>query len=222
MLPQLLVQNKLITNTDGSVDWTKAIPIVDLNFYYIWRLVDESEYYRSNQQPWTPVNCDDWHDLKVHQYCIAGADGSYHYRLTTDYWIEFTPVYYVYNYDETTGEFKRSTDVNLPVYIRNPFFGLSSKKQLPISSGKQAGTSLQFDITNEGLKFIINSEEFPLWLSTDFLRGRVILNQDGVDVNLANIPVTISRTPNTKRDGYLYYISIPNNSYPSNAKLELY
>lgn len=237
MLPQLLVQNALISKSpcDFTIDWEKASPIVDVNFYYTWRLIDESYYYRTNQYPWTLVKNKSVSELGLHEYCIT-SDGEYKYCVNIDkndnrQIVTLTPTFYIYNYDEFTGKLVRVEDVTLPVYATNPVFGLQTIQPLSIGDASTKTDSvIQFNI-DDPKKYIFNVEMQQgstrwLQLATDVLFGRIIISDDGTDVCIAHVPVTITRCPNRLSNStystYIYTISIPNQNFPNDARLELY
>lgn len=237
MLPQLLVQNALISQSprDFTIDWRKASPIVDVNFYYTWRLIDESYYYRANQYPWTLAENKSVSELGLHEYCVT-SDGEYKYCVNIDEGnnrqiVTLTPTFYIYNYDEFTSNLVRVEDVTLPVYATNPVFGLQTIK--PLSIGKasvKTDAVIQFSV-QDPKEYVFNVEMQQsstrwLQLATDILFGRIVISDDDTDVCIANVPVTITRRPyrpsNSTYSTYIYTISIPNQNFSDDAKLELY
>lgn len=59
MLPQAIVQNTILGSYTSAgkfvINWEKAAPIINLNFFYNEQAVEESNKYRKLLRPWTPV-----------------------------------------------------------------------------------------------------------------------------------------------------------------------
>lgn len=90
MLPQALVQNKLIQTDDGKINWSKASQILNLNFYHQWRLLDESWYYIQSQGRYVPTDEPNYTRWKVHNYKIV--DIKLTYQRKNDYYTTFTNI----------------------------------------------------------------------------------------------------------------------------------
>lgn len=227
MLPQSLVQNKLIGTDNGAsfaIDWDKASQIVDTNFYYTWRLVDESYYYRAAQYPYTLVEKPSGEErLKLHQYYISqGGEYVYCIQVNPSYQtMSWTPGYYRYTYDELTG-YLTLTLSQLPVYIRCAYWGLTKAHRFIISDSARrvSDSEIIIDIINTDFAFAGDDNLSPtkLCLSTDQLMGRILLDNKCI----AYVPVSVIKTPNTDNSDYNFSISIPNLNYPQNAILEVY
>lgn len=85
MLPQALVQNKIIQTDSGEINWERASQILNLNFYHQWRLLDESWYYIQSQGRYAPTDDPDYTDWKIHNYKIVDIKLEY-WRLKSGQW----------------------------------------------------------------------------------------------------------------------------------------
>ena len=236
MLPQSLVQNKIIDSqqtSDFHIDWNKAAPIVNLNFFYEQQLVIESEHYRKLLRPWTLCNePQDLATIPTHYYFYADEfsqdpsifPGS---LVGCTNWVDETPQISIvypsvgqYLYNSKQGTFYFSSDITTPVTFRGfSLSGLAEMHLIPL-------TRDYCTITDEYIIYSIpdNKEwiyqadveldNVPincfLLLETDQIWCRVKYNGEYID---GPILAKVKRDINPRLGQYEYTLTLPNNHY---------
>ena len=249
MLPQALVQNKIISNPKNSsftLDWSLAAPIVNLNFFHINKLVDEQSHYRQLLRPWVEkeggVDTFTYGLLKVHEYGYATTRintlaplqvytgtllGRQHKSVpthTTDF-IAVTPPYVKYGWQDNSTEFTPIYDLDYPAMFRMSMANLQDRHQLRLTKTfiLDPNTNVWTWTTTHPklLKLSVhtNNDEYP------YLRRSTDIVFGRILLNnecIANILINIKSRWNSNAREFEISFSFQNNNYPSNAIVELY
>lgn len=255
MLPQFLVQNKILGTEDARgrfhIDWTQASPILNLNFFYEERQVEESSFYRQLQRPWYEVDDpgESWSSLQLHNYFYSTK----HRNNTGDNsWLPANiyvgslvgcvklnaenpgqPSLVIvnnqlikYDFNEETERFEVNTQLDAPSLFRSSWMsGLKAIHTITMSDPHLTST-------DSTLTYLIPGNEpwiFQKYTSNYEVDPPLLFTKDIIfcDVYFRNeliyhTIVNISRTLNTSTNQYEYRLTIPNLHFPSGAKLRFY
>lgn len=244
MFPQALVQNKILSKTkdDFTLNWSSAAPILNANYFYIDKLVEESDQYHKLLRTWTPTN-EITPTMRVHEYAAApeviwndqqppqvvayvgdwvgrvrntGSD-----NLLDDLLILRASIQY-YIYDDVTQSFVLNSTPGVPCIIRPSLWGMSSIKQVPLNDAqmRQNGAHFQYLCHSNDIKFRGRSSTAPITLAytTDAVMGRILFNNQLI----AHVPVTIQRKWNEQLVDYEFALTFPNFNFPPDAIVEFW
>ena len=252
MLPQPLVQNKLISNpknTSFKLDWSLATPIINLNFFHIDKLTKESIKYRQLLKPWTPTTIGAsgvWDNVPLHAYfysqvsvldrqplqvypgTLVGRINHTDGNPTSDF-MAITPPYIRYHIPDatpgTSQSFGAIYEMDYPALVRLPVAGLREKQQISL---------LQTNDTfkKQGRKWIwetysINNWDSGVKFGTIYTKIRratdFIFGRIVYQSNcLANILIHIEKQWNPNNKKFLFTLSFADQNFPSDATVELY
>lgn len=245
MLPQTLVQNKIICAEQAGtlhIDWEKAAPVLNTNFFYIDELVKESQKYKKFLRFWEEVN-QPTDNLKVHQYYTATQNNT-DYGIHIGDWVgrvqnisnatladclvlTQSALYYIY--DNHSKSLVLNEVSGVPCIIRPDLWGLTTSKKVSLNNKRMVlnGNQWQYNCTDDNLKFqmtykqneSLTRKDVPLAFDTDIVMGRVLLDNDQL---IAHVPVSISRKWNPQIIAYEFSLSFPDFNFPTTAKVEFW
>jgi len=243
MLPQQLVQNKIISqpnSNDFKLNWAAAAPILNANCFYIDQLVNGSEKYHLFLRPWKEVNPNTT-PLRLHQYYSATQnDSDYHIHVgdwvgrvrnvsenVLDDCLVLTRSAYYYIYNDKTKSLELNSTPGVPCIIRHSVWGVKDKKTVALSDEHMTHVDNHWRYSCSASDIIFrgnNSEPIPLAYSSDVVRGRIYWRPDTISSAelLANVPVTITRQWNKSISKYEFALDFPDFNFPITAIVEFW
>lgn len=236
MFPQALVQNRIISksNDNFALNWAAAAPILNANYFYIDRLINESQKYSKLLRFWTETKPDDT-NLKIHEYYSANFNHN-DYGIHIGDWVGrvrntnpdtvfkdclvLTRSVGYYIYDDVTQSFIPNNISGVPCIVRPSLWGLNEYKQVQLNDNaiRRIDGYYQYVCHSSDIKFKGNSVAIPLAYTTDAIMGRILLN----DQLIAHVPVTIQRKWNAQLIDYEFALQFPNFNFPPNAVVEFW
>lgn len=244
MLPQTLVQNKILCkeqNNTLQIKWKETAPVLNANFFYIDRLINESKKYRTFLRPWEEVESST-KNLKLHQYYMATENES-QYGIHIGDWVgrvqnissttladclvlTQSALYYIY--DNHSKSLILNEVSGVPCVIRPDLWGLTSSKKVSLNNERMVlnGNQWQYNCTDDNLKFqmtyredeSLTRKDVPLAFDTDVIMGRILYNNQLI----AHVPVSISRKWNPQIIAYEFSLSFPDFNFPKTAQVEFW
>lgn len=256
MLPQALVQNTILGSYDAQekfkINWPKTAPILNLNFFYESRLVDESQLYRNLLRPWQLIddpedNLIDPLTFKLHDFFYATVQRAHGDDIPTDIYygslvgcvdvkdgkpqiVVITQRLTKYNYNEFTGKFQISENIATPSLFRSSFLsGLDKVHRHYLKNDD----NITITDTSIICHIVDNSEWTFHWqyYGDSNINSPLLFTKDIIFCNvylpddtepIYHGKVEISKELNERIMRYEYYLTIPNLNFPSNAILEYY
>lgn len=245
MLPQFLVQNKIISQPgkdDFQLYWPSVVPILNTNYFYVDKLVDESQHYHDFLRPWKEISPLSQSDpttdaLKIHQYYSATVSNP-SYSVNIGDWVGrvrntqpthalddclvLTRSEQYYIYDDITKQFVLNTAAGIPCIIRSSVWGLNEIKSVFLRDINKVDNMWQYICHSADIQFRGGAEHNPspinLAFTTDAIMGRIIWN----DSLIAHVPVTIARKWNAQIMDYEFALQFPDSNFPPDAKVEFW
>lgn len=235
MFPQALVQNKILSKSKDNfaLDWSAAAPILNANYFYIDRLVDESQKYRKLLRPWTKVD-GPW--LKLHEYYAATTKDT-SYGINIGDWVGrvrnlhpdsmlkdclvLTSSVRYYIYDDVTKSFVLNSIAGVPCIVRPSMWGMTTRKQVALKDAQIQQVDNHFQYTCHSTDIQFSGETgapINLAYTTDAVMGRILLDNQLI----AHVPVTIQRKWNERLSDYEFALTFPNFNFPPNAVVEFW
>lgn len=241
MFPQALVQNRIISqsNDNFALNWAAAAPILNANYFYVDKLIEESQKYRKLLRPWTETEPGD-PNFQVHEYysaiepvpgtggtntvCVGDWVGRVRKTNTNnvlDDCLVLTRSVGYYIYDDVTQSFIPNNISGVPCIVRPSLWGLASSLQKPLndSAVQHIDGHYQYVCHSSDIKFKgEHNAQIPLAYTTDAIMGRIFYN----DYLIAHVPVTILRKWNEQLIDYEFALQFPDFNFPPDATVEFW
>ena len=246
MLPQALVQNKIInksSSSDFQLYWPMVAPILNANYFYVNSLIDGSSKYRRLLRPWEEIEPPTaGESLKLHQFYHSDVNNSTYnihigdlvgrVRNTNANYLNdclvIAPSTQCYIYDSEKQAFVLSGTAGKNSCVFRPnLWGLSSILSVSFQDTNirlvdgfwQYNCSVNLPIFISYIKPNTDQTYSPkLGLSTDRMMGRILYDNEVI----AHVPVTIIRQWNEQLIDYEFILQFLDLNFPRNSTVEFW
>ena len=230
-------------NNALQINWEKAEPVLNTNFFHIDNLIKESGKYRKLLRPWELYSgLHPETELKLHQYYFATKNKG-EYNIAMGDWVGrvkktqpsgtylkdclvLTQSAQKYVYDSKSRTFVLNSVRGVPCIIRPTLWGLTAIHKVSLTQAKLIDNIWEYNCTQDNLALMfLNTDGTPLAFENDAIMGRVFIKDGENNENrylIAHVPVTIRRKWNPQIIKYEFALQFPDLNFPPEAEVEFW